>query len=41
MVWMVARELLPEALGQASRRVVAATAVASFVAMMVFQSFLL
>jgi ZIP family zinc transporter len=41
MVWMVARELLPEALAQASRRVVVATAAAAFVAMMVFQSFLL
>jgi zinc transporter ZupT len=37
MVWMVARELLPEALEQASRGLVIATATASFVAMMAFQ----
>jgi len=41
MIWMVARELLPEALGQASRRAVFATAAASFAAMMVFQAILL
>ena len=41
MIWMVARELLPEALGQASRRAVIATAAASFAAMMVFQAILL
>jgi len=41
MVWMVARELLPEALGQASARAVAATAIASFAAMIAFQAILL
>jgi zinc transporter, ZIP family len=41
MVWMVARELLPEALEQASRLVVASTALASFGAMIVFQALLL
>jgi len=41
MVWMVARELLPEALGQASTRGVVATAVASFAVMLTFQLLLL
>lgn len=41
MVWMVARELLPEALEQAPRRLVITTATASFVAMMAFQAVLL
>ena len=41
MIWMVARELLPEALEQASRRLVIATATASFAAMMAFQAVLL
>jgi zinc transporter ZupT len=41
MVWMVFRELLPEALSQASRRAVAGTGLASFVAMLVFQIVLL
>ena len=41
MIWMVARELLPEALSQASARAVAATAGGSFAAMLVFQSLLL
>ena len=41
MIWMVARELLPEALGQASRRLVIATATASFAAMLAFQILLL
>jgi zinc transporter ZupT len=41
MIWMVARELLPEALAQTSRRVVVATAGASFAAMLVFQILLL
>jgi zinc transporter, ZIP family len=41
MIWMVVRELLPEALSQASSRAVAGTAAASFVAMLVFQIILL
>lgn len=41
MVWMVARELLPEALAQAPARAVAVTAVASFAAMLAFQVLLL
>ena len=41
MAWMVARELLPDALGQASTRVVAVTGVASFLAMLAFQALLL
>jgi zinc transporter ZupT len=41
MVWMVARELLPEALVQAPRRAVAATALAAFAAMLAFQAVLL
>lgn len=41
MIWMVARELLPEALEQASRRVVALAASSAFVAMLVFQALLL
>jgi zinc transporter ZupT len=41
MAWMVARELLPEALEQASLRVVAGTAIASFAAMLAFQAILL
>ena len=41
MVWMVVRELIPEALEQAPRRLVATTAAASFAAMIVFQAILL
>jgi len=41
MAWMVARELLPEALAQTSVRAVAATAIASFAAMLAFQAILL
>lgn len=41
MVWMVARELLPEALEQASRRAVAVTAGVAFAAMLAFQTILL
>jgi zinc transporter ZupT len=41
MVWMVVRELLPEALTQASPRAVLATASAAFVAMLAFQIVLL
>jgi len=41
MLWMVARELLPEALEQAPRRSVLATALVAFVAMVVFQALLL
>jgi zinc transporter ZupT len=41
MIWMVVRELLPEALEQASRRVVAVTMLVSFAAMMAFQAALL
>lgn len=41
MVWMVARELLPEALTQTSARAVAATAIISFAAMLTFQAILL
>ena len=41
MGWMVARELLPEALGQAPARAVAATAGAAFVLMLAFQIALL
>ena len=41
MIWMVARELLPEALEQAPRGVVLATALASFAAMLAFQAVLL
>lgn len=41
MVWMVARELLPDALGQAPVTRVAATAVAAFAAMFAFQLWLL
>ncbi len=41
MVWMVARELLPEAFGQAPVRRVVATAVAAFAAMLAFQLWLL
>jgi zinc transporter ZupT len=41
MIWMVARELLPEALDQAPRRTVLVTAAVSFGAMMVFQAVLL
>jgi zinc transporter ZupT len=41
MAWMVARELLPEALKQASTRAVVVTAVASFAAMLAFQVVLL
>jgi ZIP family zinc transporter len=41
MVWMVARELVPEALSQTSLRLVAAVSTASFAAMVVFQLLLL
>jgi zinc transporter ZupT len=41
MIWMVVRELLPEALVQASPRAVLGTAVAAFVAMLAFQLLLL
>jgi len=41
MIWMVARELLPEALEQAPRGVVLATGLASFAAMLAFQAILL
>lgn len=41
MVWMVARELLPDALGQASVRSVVATSSAAFAAMLAFQALLL
>jgi len=41
MIWMVARELLPEALEQAPRGVVLATWLASFAAMLAFQAILL
>lgn len=41
MLWMVARELLPEALQQAPARSVAATAALSFAAMLAFQLALL
>jgi zinc transporter ZupT len=41
MAWMVVRELLPEALEQASARSVAVTASVSFAAMLAFQAILL
>jgi len=41
MVWMVLRELLPEALAQTSRRAVALTGSGAFVAMLIFQALLL
>jgi zinc transporter, ZIP family len=41
MTWMVARELLPDALEHASRRAVALTGGIAFAAMLVFQSLLL
>jgi zinc transporter ZupT len=41
MIWMVARELVPEALQQASPRAVAATGGAAFAAMLAFQIVLL
>ncbi len=41
MVWMVARELLPDALRQASTRAVFATGMAAFLAMLAFQAVLL
>ncbi len=41
MVWMVVRELLPEALEQASRRTVAVVAAGSLAAMLAFQALLL
>jgi zinc transporter ZupT len=41
MVWMVARELLPESLEQTSPRTVAAVGLAAFAAMLVFQLLLL
>jgi zinc transporter, ZIP family len=37
MVWMVARELLPEALAQGPRRAVVADAVLAFVLMLALQ----
>jgi zinc transporter ZupT len=41
MIWMVARELVPEALQQASTRAVVVAGVASFLAMLAFQALLL
>jgi zinc transporter ZupT len=41
MAWMVARELLPDALEQASVRVVVTTGVVAFLAMLAFQALLL
>ncbi len=41
MAWMAGRELLPEALGQAPARVVAAVALAAFTGMAAFQAVLL
>jgi zinc transporter, ZIP family len=41
MVWMVVRELLPDALAHASRRAVALAGAAAFAAMLAFQSLLL
>jgi ZIP family zinc transporter len=41
MVWMVARELLPDALGQAPVGRVAVAAIAAFAAMLAFQALLL
>ncbi len=41
MAWMVARELLPDALGQASTRSVVLTCLAAFLAMLGFQALLL
>jgi len=41
MVWMVLKELLPEALTQASPRAVVGTAAGAFVAMAAFQALLL
>jgi zinc transporter ZupT len=41
MVWMVLRELIPEALEQAPRPLVFMTAAATFAAMLVFQALLL
>ena len=41
MIWMVARELVPEALRQASATAVAATAGTAFVVMLAFQIALL
>lgn len=41
MIWMVARELLPEALGHASVRAVATTTLVGFAVMLVFQALLL
>jgi zinc transporter ZupT len=41
MAWMVARELIPDALEQASARAVVTTGVAAFVAMLAFQALLL
>ena len=41
MAWMVARELVPDALEHASRRAVALTGVAAFAAMLAFQLLLL
>ncbi len=41
MVWMVARELLPDALEHTSRRAVALTAGVAFAAMLAFQTLLL
>ncbi len=41
MAWMVARELLPDALRQASARAVVVTGLAAFLAMLAFQALLL
>jgi ZIP family zinc transporter len=41
MIWMVLRELLPEALTQSSRRAVIATGLGAFLAMSAFQALLL
>lgn len=41
MIWMVLRELLPEALTQSSRRAVIVTGLAAFLAMSAFQALLL
>lgn len=41
MIWMVARELLPEALAQTSVRAVTATSLVSFAVMLAFQAILL
>jgi hypothetical protein len=41
MVWMAGRELLPEALAQAPRRLVWAAGLISFAVMLAFQALLL